>query len=227
MIFRDLFFRVRNFLNKHSPAVTLVALVILSITAGDIVQQVRRPKFDLYEVQSYYYDLETDRLFVGKTSGLPPIAGPGSTGPDDLTAVRAYVFACHNCDDMHDRYIGWVEGFSKEAREAFANIRSDDSRDPGLDRPYINYPPLSGPGALGPPAIPGPAGAPGLLGRPPLGPPGMPFAAAFESGHLIAQPDMNDATWKDRFYEFNSPEAVQIRKKSQERCGASPMSCVP
>ena len=116
---RNLYHLLRHYLNKHSAAVTLSAIILMSWAAMDVVQQVRKPSEATLEVDAFYYDLDVDRLFISKDVNYPPIAGPGSRSPEELTAARAFVFACNDCNDPSDRYIGWVEGFSAEARERY------------------------------------------------------------------------------------------------------------
>ena len=59
---------------------------------------------------AYWYDMDTGKLF-GHEAVTPPIEAPsGGEG------VRAHVFACNNCDDESDRFIGFLERYTDEGK---------------------------------------------------------------------------------------------------------------
>jgi hypothetical protein len=80
-------------------------------------------------VDMWYYDMKSDktdpmeRLFVGKSNELPPIEAPskGKMPNGQEAGVRAYVFSCSDCSDKSSRFIGYLEFFTPEAREARLN----------------------------------------------------------------------------------------------------------
>lgn len=119
MSFKSAHDSARNLLNKHTAIVTIVTLVVMLWTANDILTQIRNKPVvsSIVALPNYYFDVAENRLFVASSSELSPIAGPGSHHPEDRTAVRAFVFACHSCADNKDRFIGWIEAFTPEAKE--------------------------------------------------------------------------------------------------------------
>ncbi|MEM9419017.1 MAG: hypothetical protein AAGA25_08225 [Planctomycetota bacterium] len=88
--------KVRGFLNKHSAIATIVAVVVLVMALAVIVLQNKKTAIFDYDV--YYYDLNTQKIFVDHVSRETPFdngAGmyqyfDGSRG----SAVRAIVLTC-------------------------------------------------------------------------------------------------------------------------------------
>jgi hypothetical protein len=58
----------------------------------------------------YWYDLKEGKYF-GHPPTLEVVMAPSGT-----EAVRAYVFACHDCSDPNDRYVAYLERITPEAR---------------------------------------------------------------------------------------------------------------
>jgi len=121
---------MRNLLQKNTALAIVIALPLLGFTAHSIFTQLQN--LNSYSVltptSSYYYDLASQRLFVATAEGLPPIAGPGSRR-NELTAPRAFVFACRSCADDKDRYIGWLQAYTPEAQDAFKQQNDSVQRD--------------------------------------------------------------------------------------------------
>src|SRR3569623_1021682 len=63
----------------------------------------------------YYYDLNTDKVFTFRIHDIPPISVPGAPTDAKPTGARAFIFACNDCNDPKDRYIGWVEFYTPAA----------------------------------------------------------------------------------------------------------------
>lgn len=58
---------------------------------------------------AYYYDLNTNALFVGPTYAVPPIDAPSGAAPDGSPAgVRAHLFACGSCASPDDRFVAYL-----------------------------------------------------------------------------------------------------------------------
>lgn len=111
---------VRRWVNRHSSVVTVLSIVAMLVAFGWIVQESlsywRRasPVPDVW-----YYDLNTGRLFRGPGNALPPIDAPSGPLPNGENAgVRAKVFACGDCEDPTNRFIGWIEKLTAEAKHS-------------------------------------------------------------------------------------------------------------
>jgi hypothetical protein len=89
-------------------------------------------------VNGYYYDLNTDQVFVARVRDLPPIAVPGAPTDAKPTGARAFVFACNDCNDPKDRYIGWIEVYTPEAISKLIGA----AREPAATQPSSTQPML-------------------------------------------------------------------------------------
>jgi len=125
--------KVREWLNKNSAPVTIVSIFLLIMALGAIVWQMKPTQYEYEPVDVWYYDLNTGELFPEKSNRIPPVETPsGPVGSQDMPAgVRAYVFSCGECtrDEM---YIGWLEMFTKEAKE-----KIEATRQGGEDGEYV------------------------------------------------------------------------------------------
>jgi len=117
--------QLREFLNNNSALVTILAVVLLIVALGAIVMQINGGGgYTPRVVDVYYYDLDTGELFLEKSNEIPPVET--ASGPHN--GVRAYVFACNDCDEESDRFIGWLEMYTPEAKAAL-------TRDPAEAQP--------------------------------------------------------------------------------------------
>jgi hypothetical protein len=188
----------RAWINKNSALTTILAIVFLAGAMIAIVYQLLPKTYPPMNIDGYYYDLENDKLFVARVGDLPPIAVPGSPAGAKPMGARAMVFACHDCKDEKDRYIGYIEIYTPEAKEALAAASRAPA--PGTDTS----------------APPGPAA-------------GMMSMQMMEQGHMIAKPSTEDKEWKNKFFEFMSPDGSKILQESQMKCGEGLIAknCMP
>jgi hypothetical protein len=130
--------RTRAWVNRYSWVVTLVSLGIL-IFCLNFFDPTLPPFFGWLfphthsvPVQYYFYDLSNGQLFAADTSALPPIPAPsGKKTPDGRDAgVRAIVFSCGDCKDEKQRYIGYLETFTPEAKETMISMMKQISTAP-------------------------------------------------------------------------------------------------
>ena len=68
----------------------------------------------------YFYDLNTQAVFVGDMSNIPPFFAPSQkwTSSAKPMGVRAAVFSCGGCARAEDRFVGYVEAYTPDARAA-------------------------------------------------------------------------------------------------------------
>lgn len=112
--------KLRNWLNNNSAVVTILAVVMLILSLGAIIIMNRGSSYTPRVYDVYFYDLNTKKLFVGKSNQYAPIATPD--GGD--RGVRAYVFSCGDCGDESQQFIGYLEMFKPEAKKFFENPES-------------------------------------------------------------------------------------------------------
>jgi len=133
---------VRQCLNKYSCAVSILASAVLFLSLGWIAYQSR---FFLIESSSapdvWFYDMGSGKLFVVKSTRIPPIEAPsGPMANGHAAGVRARVFSCGDCSDRSERFIGWLEKHTPEAKQAMVHQQTDD----GSPEPQSNITYLQG-----------------------------------------------------------------------------------
>lgn len=205
--------KLRDWLNNNSAVVTILAVVILILSLGFIIMQASGPKYKAQIVDVYYYDLGNGTIFTAKSNEIPPIeskSGPGPAG--NPQGVRAYVFSCGDCKNESERFVGWLEMYTREAKEM---MQSPNRMGPGMPPPPGS--PNAAPGS--PAAAPGSPAAPAGQAQPP----GPEFFDFWEKGHLVRTVE------EDSWVQANSPEGFAIMQALQGKCGqgAIPKPCFP
>lgn len=104
---------VRNWLNQQNPRIiigitcasVLVFLLVVILQSG----QQKVPELEESK-KSWYYDLNTGKLFVAKIDLVVPIEAPSGPLPNGSPAgVRTYVFAYGYKANESERFIGFLE----------------------------------------------------------------------------------------------------------------------
>jgi hypothetical protein len=114
--------KFRRWLNQYAWVVTMASVIVLILCLYFLPPD-PPPFLDSFfphhEVKTYFYDLSNDQLFAADIKALPPIPAPsGNKTPDGRdTGVRAIVFSCGDCTDEKQRYIGYLETLTPEAKE--------------------------------------------------------------------------------------------------------------
>ena len=91
---------IRDLINEYRTAAVAGVIVIIGATLG-IVAWTTVGQSGASIENAFYYDLESDEIFVGKTAQTPPIIGPSG----ERAGVRAYVYACGQCPPK-DQLVG-------------------------------------------------------------------------------------------------------------------------
>jgi hypothetical protein len=114
--------KLRNWINHNSLPVTCGSLAML-VGSLYYLQATMSPPIYKPPTTAFFYDTVTSELFAGKIDDIPPIATPAASYVNDRPAgVRAHVFSCSSCQDVRSRFIGYIENFTEEAREAQIKI---------------------------------------------------------------------------------------------------------
>ena len=116
--------QLREFLNNNSAVVTIIAVVILVISLGIIILNNRGGRTNRI-VDVYFYDLNDGSLFTAPSNSIAPIDAPSGPYNGKPGGMRAYVFACGDCDDESSRFIGWIERYTPEAKQALSGDSPD------------------------------------------------------------------------------------------------------
>ncbi|NBC11159.1 MAG: hypothetical protein GVY24_05405 [Planctomycetes bacterium] len=90
-------------------------------------------------IDLYFLDVNTTELFTASSDRIPPIEAPSDKEANreaeeesekQYSGVRAQVFTCTTCDDEDDRWIGYLEKYTPEAKAAMEEaIRGDGAPD--------------------------------------------------------------------------------------------------
>ncbi|MHC4314999.1 MAG: hypothetical protein ACYSW3_21335, partial [Planctomycetota bacterium] len=111
----------RGWLNRQNPRITVVIVLILLTTVIGLLSSGEAPKVKEYK-KGWFYDLNTDKLFVEKSKLIPPIEAPSGPLENGKPAgVKAYVFSYKYEPNESERFIGFLETFTPEARRDQTN----------------------------------------------------------------------------------------------------------
>ena len=123
--------RYRAWVGLNRALITIVAAMLL-FTAGVAIYFQLYPRRAAADYSAFYYDLNNDVLFVANTRDVPPIMVPGQPANSPPAGALAFVYACRNCADDNDRYVGFIELYTPEAKKmVLAN---------GPDKPSLTVP---------------------------------------------------------------------------------------
>lgn len=104
---------VRRWINRQNPRIIIgitvvTVLVLLTIVIG-LLSGPKAPEIKEYK-KAWFYDLNTGKLFVDKSSLIPPIEAPSGPLPDGSPAgVKAHVFTFAYEPNESERFIGFLE----------------------------------------------------------------------------------------------------------------------
>jgi hypothetical protein len=193
--------KMRNWINHHSVPVTCGSIAML-VGALCYLNTAMNPAVFKPPTMAYYYDTVNNELFTGKMEDVAPIPTPAGNRIDDRPAgVRAYVFTCTTCSDSQARYIGYLETFTDEAREAQIKMNQACHQIPAPRDARANDQAVQ-----------------------PLEPPSAEMMLAYNQGHLMAAPS-NPNVW----HTEGSEAATALITKVLDKCasGEYPRQCLP
>lgn len=97
---------LREWLNKNSGVVTVVAVVVLVLALGIVVMNMRGGRGAAGSGKAYYYDLNAKKLVVDKALQSPPFQI--STGSQPAVGVVVYACGQGACGTEKERKIGFL-----------------------------------------------------------------------------------------------------------------------
>ena len=104
-----------------ASGVLFLLIVIISLLAS-------RPAATWEREKAWFFDLNTQQLFVAGSDDVPPIDAPSGALTDGQPAgVRAYVFSYVNDPKVSERFIGYLEKFTPEGQKMISTIRKSKS----------------------------------------------------------------------------------------------------
>ncbi len=110
----------RRWINRQNPkiiiSITVVTVLVLLTTVIGLLSSGEAPKVKEYK-KGWFYDLNTSKLFVAKSKLTPPIEAPSGPLENGKPAgVKAYVFSYKYEPNESERFIGFLEVFTSEAK---------------------------------------------------------------------------------------------------------------
>jgi len=122
--------KYRDWMNQNSAVITIGAVLVLIGALYAIIKQQWGPGTTYKPIDVFYYDMsltsgsEMDRLFSGKSNEFPPIEAPSKAKTPDgsPTGVRAWVFSCGDCSDKSKWFIGFLETYTRDAKDAMLEM---------------------------------------------------------------------------------------------------------
>lgn len=135
---------LRDYMNNNSSVVTIVAVVVLVIALGIIVMTSKGPGRSGYIVDIYFFDLNTGKVFIGKSDQRPPIAtDSGPTTDGKKAGVLAYISACGECKNYNGMTVdelkaagAFVSRLEKFTDQALAAMEAAESGQNGAPIDY-------------------------------------------------------------------------------------------
>ena len=125
---RKIYFNPSASQQERARAVAEVRSMWQNLQERDLVEAVKK-RMPL----KYFYDLNTGELFED-LSGLGPIETPSGLHERMPAGVRAVVFACRDCGDEADRYVGWLEVPAVVLRQYGIPFKTDEDMEYELER---------------------------------------------------------------------------------------------
>lgn len=126
--------KLREFMNNNPAIVTVGAVVVLVVALGILFSSMGGGGSGQTIRELYFYDLNTNELFVGDAQQYPPIEAP--SGPMDgghNAGVRAVVFGCGDCSESN-RYIAWLETYTMDVKQKLETPRQPgENYDPAME----------------------------------------------------------------------------------------------
>jgi hypothetical protein len=104
---------VRRWINRQDPriiiGITAVTVFVLLVVVISLLSKPEAPEIQEFK-KAWYYDLNTGKLFVAKSSLIPPIKAPSGPLPDgSLAGVKAHVFTFATEPNESERFVGFLE----------------------------------------------------------------------------------------------------------------------
>ena len=104
---------LREWLQSHSVMIIVITVVCVLVLLVELVMITSNGGQEIKEQKKeWYYDLNTEQLFVSRAGLEVPIKAPSGKLPDgNLAGVRAYVFTyiINNEPNEAERFIGFLE----------------------------------------------------------------------------------------------------------------------
>jgi len=121
---------LRNRINNNPKIVIGISIASVSIFLLIVIARLMpyKPPIISESNKIWFYDLNTEKLFVADEDEIPPIDAPSGKFPDGQPAgVRAYVLTYFQDPNESERFIGYLEKYTPEGKKIIFSFQK--SRD--------------------------------------------------------------------------------------------------
>ena len=120
------FTAAREWLNERKTFSTIIIIGLFAVVVLISYLSLSAQDEELKAVvqnKSWFYDLNTGKLFTVNAGQLPPLEAPSGPLSDGQPAgVKAYVFNYGGEPNEENQFIGYIETFKPEAKEKLLNF---------------------------------------------------------------------------------------------------------
>lgn len=117
---------IRKWVNENPRIIMGISIASVFIFLLIVIAQLMpyRPPILSYTFKAWFYDLNTDKLFVVGSDEIPPIDAPSGPFPDgQLAGVKAYVLSYVREPNESERFIGYLEKYTPQGKEIIYSFR--------------------------------------------------------------------------------------------------------
>ena len=122
---------IRNWINKNPKIVIGVCVAAVFIFLVIVIAQLMpySPPIISQTSKAWFYDLNTDKLFITDGDRIPPIQAPSGKLPDGQPGgVKAYVFSYSRDPSESERFIGYLEKYTPEGKKIVSSFRKSGDK---------------------------------------------------------------------------------------------------
>lgn len=122
---------IRNWINKNPKIVIGVSAAAVFMFLVIVIAQLMpyRPPIISQTSKAWFYDLNTDKLFITDGDRIPPIQAPSGQLPDGQPAgVKAYVFSYFHDPNESERFIGYLKKYTSEGKKIISSFRESGDK---------------------------------------------------------------------------------------------------
>jgi hypothetical protein len=117
---------LRSWVNNNPKIILGISIVTVIIFLLIVIAQCMpyNPPAIPRTHKAWFYDLNTNKLFVADSDNIPPIDAPSGKLPDGQPAgVKAYVFSYIREPNESERFIGYLEKYTPQGKKIISLFR--------------------------------------------------------------------------------------------------------
>lgn len=119
---------IRSIVNENQSIVVVVTIVIILAALFFIWRNFAGGGGPGGSGNAWYYDTVTEEYFKAAATEIPPI-----DSPDGNPAVRAHFYACSDCGNDDERFVGFYERYDPRIKAQLEKAREDPDNEMYMD----------------------------------------------------------------------------------------------